>query len=345
MKMKKLLSVFTALIITLSAFAVSASAAAPKLSKSSVNLPEGYAVTLKVSNASGKVAWSVKDSSVASVKSAGDNSAKVVGSKTGSTYVYAKTGGTTLKCKIIVKKSFISASSKTLEMEKGKSKTVTLTVKGAKSIIAEPDNTNVCSVIWGKKWDGDKINITVKAIGNGTANIRLYNKNAPDSTEKTISVTVGKQESSAKSAASVTFGGTADTANNNDTAASDTSDAILQIAELVNKERKAAGKSELELDDTLNEIAALRANEIVTKFSHTRPDGSACFTAYDEAGFKNYSAAENIAAGQNTPAEAMNSWMNSSGHKANILGDNYTKIGIGCCQHNGTYYWVQVFIG
>lgn len=324
--MKKLISIFTALIVTLSMFAVSASAASPKLNKSSVKLPESYQVTLKVSGASGKVEWSVKDSSVASVKSAGDNSAKVTGKKTGSTYVYAKTDGKTLKCKVTVKQSFISASADSLDMKKGKSKTVTIAVKGSKAILAKPDDPDVCSVTWGKNWDGDKIELKVSAKNNGSTKIKLYNKNSPDSVGKIVYVTVGKQGSDKK--------------------ASDPETAMLeQIAELVNKERKAAGKSELELDDTLNEIAKMRANELPVSFSHTRPDGSEWDTAFSEQGLVNCYCAENIAAGQKTAEEVMQSWMNSTGHKANILGDNYTKIGVGYCVSGGKYYWTQEFFG
>lgn len=343
--MKKLLSVFTALIVIMSVLSVSASAASPKISKSNVTLPEGYQITLNVSNASDKVEWSVKDSGIASVKSTGDNTAKVTGKKTGATYVYAKTGGKTLKCMVNVRLSVISASAKPIELEKGKSQTVTLTVKGSKAILAKPDDPSVCSIAWGKKWDGDKITLKITAKKNGSTKIKLYNKNSPDSTDKTLTVTVGKQETAEKKSDTATFGGTADTTDKADTAAADTSEMIKQVAEIVNKERKAAGKNELEFDDTLNEIAAIRAEEISTKFDHTRPDGSKWSTAFDEAGLYNCYGGENIAAGQKNAEEAMYSWMHSSGHKANILDVDYTKIGVGCYLYNGTYYWVQEFWG
>ncbi|MDE5859276.1 MAG: CAP domain-containing protein [Oscillospiraceae bacterium] len=346
--MKKFLSVFTALMITLSLFAVTVSAASPKLNKTNVNLPKGYSVTLKGSNASGKVEWSVKDSSVASVKAKGDNSAKVVGKKTGFTYVYAKTGGKTLKCAINVKKSVISVSSSSLDIEKGKSKTITLSVKGSKSILAVSENPDVCSVAWGKKWDGDKITLTITAKKNGSGAVRIYNKDEPDSSKKTVLITVGKTAASTaqtKKENTVSFGGTADNSTNktNTNEASDTSKMIVQVAELVNKERSKAGKSELELDDTLNEIAALRAEEITRAFSHDRPDGSSCFTAFEDAGIVNVYEGENIAAWQQSADEVMKSWMNSTGHKKNILSDDYTRIGVGCYFYDGRYYWVQEF--
>lgn len=56
-------------------------------------------------------------------------------------------------------------------------------------------------------------------------------------------------------------------------------------------------------------------------------------------------AGENIAYGQSTPAEVMNGWMNSSGHRANILKSDFKEIGIAAFYKNGRYYWVQLFIG
>ena len=72
------------------------------------------------------------------------------------------------------------------------------------------------------------------------------------------------------------------------------------------------------------------AREIVTLFSHTRPNGESCSTVLDEVGIGNYQpAGENVAAGQNSPAAVMNSWMNSEGHRNNILSASYKHIGVG----------------
>ena len=56
-------------------------------------------------------------------------------------------------------------------------------------------------------------------------------------------------------------------------------------------------------------------------------------------------AGENIAMGQRTPKEVMNAWMNSKGHRENILNTSFDTIGVGCYEENGTYHWVQLFIG
>lgn len=116
-----------------------------------------------------------------------------------------------------------------------------------------------------------------------------------------------------------------------------------QVAAIVNSERAANGLSPLKYSDQLSEAALVRAKEIQSTFSHTRPNGSSCFTAIKEAGISYTTAGENIAYGQKTPEEVMNSWMNSSGHRANILGQNYEYIGIGVTYQNGTYYWTQFF--
>ncbi|MBR5089523.1 MAG: chitobiase/beta-hexosaminidase C-terminal domain-containing protein, partial [Ruminiclostridium sp.] len=94
---------------------------------------------------------------------------------------------------------------------------------------------------------------------------------------------------------------------------------VQTVFELMNKERKNSGIAALKLDDDLCKIARTRAKEISEVFSHNRPDGSSCFTALDESGFLYFAAGENIAVGQTSAADVMDNWMNSSGHKANIL--------------------------
>lgn len=113
--------------------------------------------------------------------------------------------------------------------------------------------------------------------------------------------------------------------------------AAYEVLDIVNKERKAEGLSELTMDKDLLSSAMLRAAECAADFSHTRPDGTSCFTASTKA------RGENIAAGQSTPEYVMNSWMNSSGHKANILGSRYKTIGIGAIKYGSARYWVQMF--
>ncbi len=116
-----------------------------------------------------------------------------------------------------------------------------------------------------------------------------------------------------------------------------------QVLKLVNQERAKAGLPALTTNKTLQAAANKRAQEIVQSFSHTRPDGSSTFTVLDDYGISYRSAGENIAYGQRTPADVMNAWMNSPGHRANILKDGFGKVGIGVYKVNGTLYWTQVF--
>ena len=97
----------------------------------------------------------------------------------------------------------------------------------------------------------------------------------------------------------------------------------FEVLELVNEERQKEGVAPLIMDRSLLEAAMLRGSEIGIYFSHTRPINEACFTACD----KMYG--ENIAAGQGSAASVMNSWMNSEGHRSNILDEDYQSIGIG----------------
>ena len=124
-------------------------------------------------------------------------------------------------------------------------------------------------------------------------------------------------------------------------------DVCAEVVRLVNEERAKAGLSPLGVFNNLTAAAQLRAPELITTFEHNRPDGSECFTALSEAGVSNYyTAGENIAAGQRTPAEVVTSWMNSPGHRANILNPSFTHIGVGYAQGGGYgHYWVQMFVG
>lgn len=112
-----------------------------------------------------------------------------------------------------------------------------------------------------------------------------------------------------------------------------------EVVNLVNAERAKEGLSALSIDSKVTAAAQVRATEIKTSFSHTRPDGRSCFTALAEAGASYSGAGENIAIGQKTPSEVVTAWMNSPGHRANIMNANFKYIGVGV---NGTA-WAQLF--
>lgn len=109
------------------------------------------------------------------------------------------------------------------------------------------------------------------------------------------------------------------------------------VLSLVNDERAANGLGPLEWSGGLAKAAKIRATEIVVKWSHTRPDGSEWWTVSD------LTYGENLAYGQTSPSEVVEAWMNSSGHKANILSSSFTTLGVACYCYDGTYYWVQEF--
>lgn len=123
----------------------------------------------------------------------------------------------------------------------------------------------------------------------------------------------------------------------------DISSYATDVLAIVNSERAAVGLPALEWDSTLAACADIRAHEIAESFSHTRPNGTSCFTAMSEAGYSYRTAGENIAAGYRTPSEVMNGWMNSTGHRANILKENFGKLGVGVYNDNGYINWVQMF--
>ena len=110
-----------------------------------------------------------------------------------------------------------------------------------------------------------------------------------------------------------------------------------QVLNLVNAERTANGLSPLVMNESLLESSMIRAAENSILFSHTRPNGELTFYLNDLI------IAENCAYGQSTPETVVEGWMNSAGHKANILESKYTTIGIGCVEVDGGYYWVQCF--
>ena len=119
------------------------------------------------------------------------------------------------------------------------------------------------------------------------------------------------------------------------------------VLNLVNQERAKQGLKPLTLSDKLTSIANTKAADMRDKnyFSHTSPTYGSPFDMLHEFGVSYSSAGENIAAGQKTPEQVMNDWMNSSGHRANILNKNYTELGVGYVT-GGSYgtEWVQLFI-
>ena len=122
------------------------------------------------------------------------------------------------------------------------------------------------------------------------------------------------------------------------------SDFARQVAVIVNQERTAQGLAPVEMSAVMNRAASVRADELIELCSHTRPDGSSCFTVFDEYNIKYmHIGAENLHAGSSTPEDAMKAWMSSDGHRANILAEKAKYIGVGVACVSGRYYWIQLF--
>ena len=120
-------------------------------------------------------------------------------------------------------------------------------------------------------------------------------------------------------------------------------DLINEVYEITNNYRSLVGVSSLTLDSSLVEAANIRAKELSDSFSHTRPNGSSCFTVLSELGISYGTAGENIASGYSSSQSVMEGWRSSSGHYQNIISSKFKKIGIGVNIINNQYYWVQIF--
>lgn len=118
-----------------------------------------------------------------------------------------------------------------------------------------------------------------------------------------------------------------------------------EVVRLVNVERQKNGLSPLESDWQLSRVARIKSQDMKDNnyFSHTSPTYGSPFQMMKSFGITYRSAGENIARGQRTPKDVVNAWMNSSGHRANILNSSFTHIGVGYVKSGN--YWTQMFIG
>ncbi|MDY3791482.1 MAG: CAP domain-containing protein [Oscillospiraceae bacterium] len=324
-------------MVTLCASPVSA-AQTVSLSRTSVTLEVGQSASLKLNGTSGgKITWSMSDKNVAKY-----SKGKVTAVSEGTAYIYAKYNGKKYKCKVTV----VPAANDVVKVKKGGSVSVSI-YTDVDEIMIECSDSSICSVSGGGMSDGSGYALKIKGLKNGTASFKIYdasNKSVSvefdvkvgSSSDGKVSFDLGKKSPS--QSVSV-WGGSDKTSDEKGTSSSESDDYIDEVIRLINEERAAAGKSALKKNDELCKNAQLRAGEISGYFSHTRPDGTECFTAitvpYGYAG-------ENIAMGQRDPEEVMDCWMNSSGHKKNILSSNYTSVGVG--YDPSTNSWVQIFI-
>jgi len=120
-----------------------------------------------------------------------------------------------------------------------------------------------------------------------------------------------------------------------------------EVVRLVNQERAKKGLPALKINWQLSRVARYKSADMANKgyFSHNSPTYGTPFQMMENFGLRFSAAGENIAYGQKTPAEVMRDWMNSPGHRSNILSGAYTEIGVGLAKNkNGVCYWTQQFI-
>ena len=124
--------------------------------------------------------------------------------------------------------------------------------------------------------------------------------------------------------------------------------ATTQVVTLTNAERAKAGCGPLTVNATLTAVAQAHSQDMATHdyFDHNSQDGRTPFDRMTAAGYRYSTAAENIAAGQRTPQDVMTAWMNSPGHRANILNCALKEIGVGYATGSSSQYgvyWTQDF--
>jgi uncharacterized YkwD family protein len=141
---------------------------------------------------------------------------------------------------------------------------------------------------------------------------------------------------------------TAPTTTNTTAPTGDFSAYQQEVLNIVNKERAAKGLSALKFNAELSKVATTKSQDMIDKgyFAHNSPTYGSPFDMMKQFGITYKTAGENIAMGQKTPQEVMTAWMNSEGHRKNILNSSFTEIGIGIAKDkSGRLYWTQMFIG
>lgn len=121
-----------------------------------------------------------------------------------------------------------------------------------------------------------------------------------------------------------------------------------EVIRLINQERAKQGLPALTENWELSRVARYKSQDMIDKgyFAHQSPTYGSPFDMMESFGLKFSAAAENIAYGQRTAAEVVKAWMNSPGHRANILSRSYRYTGVGAAKKaNGTLYWTQMFMG
>ena len=322
--MRKIIAVILTLALAITAFSIPVSAASYKVTVSK-SYQNGYTyVTLKPS--SGTVYYTTDGTK------ADKNDKKY---KSGTKIKFTKPS--TLRMTLYIGGKAVKSFSNEIGV-KLKAPTITFTEKSDGKYTAKITATSNATIYY--TTNGKQPTTSSKKLSGSSVTV------SSGTTVRAIAVKKGwKNSSITKKTAPKKASGASD--NSGSTEASETLSFEEEVLRLVNIERKSRGLSELTSDDKLDKAAAKRAAEITMYYSHSRPDGSDCFTILDEFGISYFMAAENIAAGYATPKAVVEGWMNSPGHRANILTPGLKKLGVGYTTSNDRYghYWVQLFIG
>ncbi len=340
---KRMFALLVVLVMTFSFMPINVFASSDaKLNKQSVTIVTGATYTLRVQDSNSTVKWSTTDRDIAGITTKG----RIIARDPGTAYIYAKVDGKTLKCKVKVVAGTVKFDKSSYSLTAGENSQIVATVKGTKKVGVTNSNSKVAKVK-ASKWKGNKLYLKVTPLKEGTTKVKVYLK-SDKSIYKTVTIKVKDKVTNNNTGT----GNTDISQNTNTDTGTSTGTSGMSYAEqvlyYVNIEREKAGVSPLTLDSTLCNAADIRAKEIVGTFSHDRPDGSSCFSVLDGTSFANSYKGENIAAGYSSAKDTVDQWMDSSGHKANILNSNYKYLGVGFCSDSSAaykYYWVQLFAG
>lgn len=194
----------------------------------------------------------------------------------------------------------------------------------------------------------EKENTEKRVQESGTKSGINTNENTKQEKQPSTNKTTNKSNlqnnissTSTAQASTNTGSGASQPTQTNDQSSTGQSNYEAEVVRLCNKARQEVGVSALlNQNSKLQKAADIRATEIKQTFSHTRPNGTTAYTVLGEVSISYTTWGENIAYGQKTPQEVVNAWMNSPGHKANILNATFKEIAV----RMKDYYWVQIFI-
>lgn len=213
------------------------------------------------------------------------------------------------------------------------------------------DNTkNICSILGIKICSRDDCNLNTKP-DTQTTTIETTTQSKPEiTTEVTtqakpeITTEITTQTKPETTTEKITHTTTETTTEI--TTSSQSNSYAVQVLDLVNAERAKYSLSPLTLNSQVSNVAQVKAEDMRNNsyFSHTSPTYGSPFDMLKRFGVSYSTAGENIAKGQKSPQAVVNAWMNSEGHRANILNKNFTQLGVGYVG-GSTTYWVQMFIG